>query len=227
MMRLAATILLLVLAGCAWQPAPTHGQLDGGFLSTYAHLAPDEVRPDLLAWRLREARFDRYEAVVVELPAMRRRPDDVLPSPDDRMEMALALQAEIKRAMSARFRLLESAGGDGTPVGRILKVKTAITTALIDRGDEPPEPEHHGWGEVPMRFAFECEVIDAGNARPLARMVSFDRTQWVRPRDITPWPACRRDFANWARDAAWLVQPGEGARAGAAPAAASPVPVST
>lgn len=227
MARHAFLLLSIALAGCAVTSSSTHGRIDSGFLSTYAHLAPDAVRPDVLVWRLPDARFAGFDAVVVELPAMRRRPDDVLPSPEDRMNMALALQAEIKRALAPRFRLLENAGGDGTPVGRILRVKTAITTALLDRGDEPPVPEHHGWGEVPMRFAFECEVVDAANTRPLARMVSFDRTQWVRPRSVTPWPACRRDFAGWARDASWLVQPPEAAAAGAGEEAASPRPVST
>jgi len=227
MRRCTPIALLLALAGCGLPPTATHGRVDSGFLSTYAHLAPDAVRPDLIAWRLPQARLRDYDSVVVEMPVMRRRPDDVLPSPEERMNMTLALQAEIKRALAPRFRLLEAAGGDGTPVGRILRVKTAITTALLDRGDLPPEPEHHGWGEVPMRFAFECEVIDAGNAKPLARMVSFDRTQWVPPRTITPWPACTRDFATWASDAAWLVQPPEAARAGDEPPAASPAPVST
>jgi len=227
MSRSRSILLSLTLAGCAMPTTPTHGVADSGFLSTYAHLAPDEVRPDVLAWRLPQARFTGYDAIVIELPAMRRRPDDVLPSPQDRMEMALALQAELKRALSPRFRLLESAQGDRPEVGRVLRMKTAITTALLDRGDEPPVPEHHGWGEVPMRFAFECEVVDAANTRPLARMVSFDRTQWVRPRSVTPWPACRRDFAGWARDASWLVQPPEAAAAGAGEEAASPRPVST
>jgi hypothetical protein len=227
-MRFALAIALAAtaLGGCGLPPSPTHGCLDSGFLSTYAHLAPDPVRPDALAWRLPAARLGDYEAVIVELPAMRRRPDDVLPSPEDRQAMALSLQAEIKRALPSRLRLLETAEDAAWATGRVLRVKTAITTALIDRGDLPPEPEHHGWGEVPMRFAFECEVLDAGNARPLARMVSFDRTQWVRPRNITPWQACTRDFAQWARDAAWLVQPPEAGARGVA-AAASPGPVST
>lgn len=226
-MRLAVAILLLgTVAGCGWPQPRTFGRSDSGFLSAYAPLGPDPVRPDVLVWRLPDTGWRSYDSIVVELPAMRRRPDDVMPAPEERMRMALALQAELKRALAPRFTLLEQASGAGTPVGRILRMKTAITTALLDRGDLPPEPEHHGWGEVPMRFAFECEVVDAGNARPLGRLVSFDRTQWVRPRDITPWGACIKDFRNWSGDAAWLVQPPAGV-AGVGAAAASAGPDST
>jgi hypothetical protein len=233
-MRLArpASILTLLVAGCGAPPTPTHGRIDEGFLSTYAHLQADTTRPDLFVWRLPEADLGAYRSVIVETPAIRRRPDDQLPSADLRTNLSDAMRDWLIESLTPRLRIEQEVGD--ARVGEMLVVKTAITTALLDRGLEPPVATHHGWGEVPMRFALECEVLDAVNRRPLARMVSFDRTQWIPARSVTPWQACERDLASWGRDAAWLVQPPAPAPAApwappvpeSAPAEA-PAPVST
>lgn len=200
-----AILVALTLAGCGAPPAPTHGRIDDGFLSTYAHLQPDPLRPDLFVWRLDEANLGDYREVVVDLPAIRRRPDDQLPGPESRAAMQHAMRDWLLESLAPRLSPRDDAAV--AERGRVLVVKSAITTALLDRGLEPPSATHHGWGEVPCRFAFECEVLDAVTRRPLARMVSFDRTQSVPARSPTPWEACERDFQSWARDAAWLVQP--------------------
>jgi hypothetical protein len=204
----AATLLLMTMAGCGAPPAPTHGRIDDGFLSTYAHLQADPLRPDLFAWRLESANLADYREVVIDLPVIRRRPDDQLPGPDARAAMQHAMRDWLVESITPRLKLREDA--TGTEPGTVLVVKCAITTALLDRGLEPPVATHHGWGEVPCRFAFECEVLDAATRRPLARMVSFDRAQVVPARAPTPWEACERDFPSWGGDAAWLVQPPAG-----------------
>lgn len=201
----AATLLLMTIAGCGAPPAPTHGRIDDGFLSTYAHLRTDPLRPDLFVWRLGSANLADYREVVIDLPAIRRRPDDQLPGPEARAAMQHAMRDWLVESLTPRLKLCEDAAG--VEPGTVLVVKSAVTTALLDRGLEPPVATHHGWGEVPCRFAFECEVVDAATRRPLARMVSFDRTQVVPARTPTPWEACERDFPSWGRDAAWLVQP--------------------
>ena len=80
------------------------------------------------------------------------------------------------------------------------------------------------------RFAIECEVLDASSARPLARMVAFDRTQWIPARQMTDWSACARDFDAWSQDVSWLVQP-EGLEplpaGGADPAAPAEAPAAS
>jgi hypothetical protein len=200
-----APILVLSVVGCGAPNTPTHGRIDDGFLSTYAHLHADPTRPDLFVWRLEGADLAAYRSVIVEMPALRRRPDDQLPSPEIRAGLSDAMRDWLLESLTPRLQRVQDVGD--AQVGETLVVKTAITTALRDRGLEPPIATHHGWGEVPMRFAFECEVLDAVNRRPLARMVSFDRTQWIPARSLTPWPACERDFAAWGRDAAWLIQP--------------------
>lgn len=196
---------LLALAGCGAPPEPTHGRIDSGFLSTYAHLQPDPVRPDVFVWRLEKAELSAYRSVIVELPTLRRRPDDQLPSPQGRIELSDMMRDWLVESLTPKFRVVTDAA-DAQP-GEVLVVRTAITTALLDRGLEPPLATHHAWGEVPMRFAFECEVLDAANRRPLARMVCFDRTQWIPARTPTPWSDCERDLPAWGRDAWWLVQP--------------------
>jgi hypothetical protein len=198
-------IPLLMLGACGAPPTPTHGRIDDGFLSTYAHLQADPVRPDLFVWRLDGANLADYREVMVDLPAIRRRPDDQLPGPEARAAMQHAMRDWLVESLTPRLTLRED--GVGAEPGTVLVVKSAITTALLDRGLEPPMATHHGWGEVPSRFAFECEVVDAVTRRPLARMVSFDRTQSVPARSPTPWDACERDLPSWGRDAAWLVQP--------------------
>ena len=205
-------MLSALLAGCASPPGATHGHLASGFLSSYTHLAADPVRPDVFVWRLEQADLADYDTVIVDEPVMRRRLDDCLPSPADRDAMRLSLQSAIERALQPRLKVVHTLDGANPQPGRALRVKSAITAALVDHGSEPPVPEHHGWGEIDSRFAFECEVLDAANARPLARMVAFDRTQWIPARQTTEWSACERDFDAWAADAAWLVQrPGEDA----------------
>lgn len=201
----AATLLLMTIAGCGAPPTPTHGRIDDGFLSTYAHLRTDPLRPDLFVWRLESANLADYREVVIDLPAIRRRPDDQLPGPEARAAMQHAMRDWLVESLTPRLKLCEDAAG--VEPGTVLVVKSAVTTALLDRGLEPPVATHHGWGEVPCRFAFECEVLDAATRRPLARMVSFDRAQVVPARTPTPWEACERDFPSWGRDAAWLVQP--------------------
>jgi len=203
--RPCAILPALLLAACGAPPAPTHGRIDDGFLSTYAHLQPDPLRPDLFVWRLHGANLADYRDVMVDLPAIRRRPDDQLPGPEARAAMQHAMRDWLVESLTPRLTLRDDAVDAGP--GKVLVVKSAITTALLDRGLEPPTATHHGWGEVPARFAFECEVVDAVTRRPLARMVSFDRTQSVPARSPTPWDACERDLPSWGRDAAWLVQP--------------------
>ena len=202
-----ALALLMPLAACAWPEGRTHGHHAEGFLSAYAHLAEDPVRPDVYVWRLPEADFAAYDLVIVDEPVMRRRIDDCLPSPEDRHAMCLALQSALEAALHRRLDVTPSLDGIDLSRRGVLRVKSAITAALVDRGAKPPEPGHHGWGEVDSRFAFECEVLDAANARPLARMVVFDRAQWIPAHQNTDWNACARDFSAWAQDAAWLVQP--------------------
>lgn len=204
---------LLVLSACGMPREGTHGRVDDGFLSSYAQLRADPVRPDLFVWRLADADFAGYRSVVIDLPALRRRPDDQLPAPDERARLAHAMRDRLLESLTPRFKVLESAA-QAKP-GETLVVKTAITSAVLDRGLDTPTATHHGWGEMPGRFALECEVVDAANRRPLARMVSFDRSQSIPARTLTPWPDCERDFPSWSRDAAWLVQP---------PAAPAPEP---
>jgi hypothetical protein len=223
--------LITLLAACGAPPAPTHGRIDDGFLSSYAHLASDPVRPDLFVWRLADTDFAGYRSVVIETPAIRRRPDDQLPSPEDRARLSDGLRGWLVESLTPRFTLRANAS-DARP-GETLVIKTAITSALLDRGLDAPVATHHGWGEMPARFALECEVVDGANRRPLARMVSFDRAQVIPAHVPTPWPDCERDFPAWGRDASWLVQPPAAAVDPWAPPvpetapASPPAPVST
>lgn len=235
-MRGARSLLLTwLVAGCASSPGATHGHLSTGFLSSYTRLTADPVRPDVFVWRLEGADLSGYDRVIVDEPVMRRRLDDCLPSPADRDAMRLSLQAAIEGALKPHLQVQHALEGPDAERGRTLRIKSAITTALVDHGAEPPVPGHEGWGEMDSRFAFECELLDAANARPLARMVAFDRTQWIPARQTTDWSACERDFAAWAADAVWLVQrpvagappAGAGAEPDAAPEgepAAAPAP---
>ena len=223
-MKPAFTLALAsaLATGCASTDAPTHGHLAEGFLSSYARLAEDPVHPDVYVWRLTGVDFAAYDLVIVEEPVMRRRLDDCLPSPEDRHAMCLALQSALEAALRRHLDVVPSLDGVDLSRRGVLRVKSAVTAALLDRAPEPPLPGHHGGGDVASRFAFECEVLDAANARPLARMVAFDRTQWIPAHGITEWRNCTRAFSTWADDAAWLVQPPLPAPAGTPASGAAP-----
>lgn len=179
----------------------------------------------MLVWRLAVKEFGgftSYDAVVVEQPSLRRRQDDSLPTPAERAVLCLALQSQVKNSLRLRFTLLENMQPETCKGHRVLRVKLAVTTALQDRGDTPPHGEWQSWGDRPSNFACECEVIDAHNMRPLAKLIAFDRTRYIDPKQITPWTACASDFSAWASDVAWLVQPP--LAADVAPAVVAPSP---
>jgi hypothetical protein len=90
-------------------------------------------------------------------------------------------------------------------------VKLAVTTALQDRGNTPPDGECQRWGMGPGHFALECEVVDGANVRPIAKMVAWDRVRVIDSNQPTPWELIAQDFAAWSDDVAWLVQPPAGA----------------
>ncbi|MFM1830207.1 MAG: hypothetical protein RLZZ558_547 [Planctomycetota bacterium] len=202
-----ACVGLLTACGTLLPHAPTRGHAASGFLSSYGNLAPSTDRHDVLFWRLPGDDFADFDAVVVEQPVMRRRLDDTLPSPTERDELCLALRSAVERAVQPRFKVLQDDDAASRERHRIFRVKLAVTTALIDNGHEPPEPDWQRWSSHPGRFALECEAVWADNARPMAKMVVFDRDRLVQPDAVTPWSECRTLFDAWAADVAWLLQP--------------------
>ena len=202
-----AWVGLLAACGTLLPHAPLRGHAAGGFLSSYGNLAPSTEHHDVLFWRLPGDDFSDFDAVVVERPVMRRRLDDSLPSPAERDELCLALQAAVQRALQPRFKVLQDDDAASRERHRIFRIKLAVTTALIDHGNEPPEPDWQRWSTHPSRFSLECEAVWADNARPMAKLVAFDRDRLVQPHTVTPWPECRTLFDGWGADVAWLLQP--------------------
>ena len=99
-----AWVGLLAACGTLLPHAPLRGHAAGGFLSSYGNLAPSTEHHDVLFWRLPGDDFSDFDAVVVERPVMRRRLDDSLPSPAERDERCLALQAAVQRELGLAAR---------------------------------------------------------------------------------------------------------------------------
>jgi len=237
-MKRLATLLAVALpitaCGTLWPQERMRGRSDVGFLSSYGNLVADYTRPDVLVWHLPDADFGSYTAALVQEPVLRRRPDDLLPSPADRDALCLSLQTAVKDALRKRLAIVEDLNADTLKTHRVLRVKLAVTTALQDRGNNPPDGECQRWGMGPGHFALECEVVDGANVRPIAKMIAWDRVRVVDSNQPTPWELIRLDFAAWSDDVAWLVQPPAGAAAPASgegavgeDAAPEPLPVST
>ncbi|NBV64456.1 MAG: DUF3313 family protein [Planctomycetes bacterium] len=220
-MKRLATLLAIAMpitaCGSLWPHERMRGRSDVGFLSSYGNLVADYTRPDVLVWHLPNTDFGEYTAALVQEPVLRRRPDDSLPSPADRDALCLSLQTAVKAALRKRLTIVEDLDADTLKAHRVLRVKLAVTTALQDRGNTPPDGECQRWGMGPGHFALECEVVDGENVRPIAKMVAWDRVRVIDSNQPTPWELIAQDFAAWSDDVAWLVQPPAGAGA-AAPA---------
>lgn len=232
--RGALLLITLLVAACGslWPAERLRGRSETGFLSTYWNLAPDPRRPDVLVWHLPDAGFAGYTAALVQEPVLRRRPGDQLPSPADRDALCRAVQASVQDALRRRLTIVDDVDPSSPQARSVMRVKLAVTTALTDRGDLPPEGECQRWAAGPARFALECEVLDGADARPIAKMIAWDRRRTFDPDQPTPWNMAWRNLGAWADDVAWLVQPPDAAAAGAAAAggvadAAAPAPVST
>jgi hypothetical protein len=239
--RLAGTVAVVALSGCGslLPHTPARGRSETGFLSSYAALQPEAGRTGVFAWRRPDIDFGPYDTVVIEQPSLRRKHDDVLPSPAQREALCSRLRAMVRDALKADFRVIDSIDDANNLTDDVLRIRLAVTTALIDLGDVPPQGEWQGWGDRPGRFALECEVVDGFNARPAAKMVVFDRTRILPGDSVTPWNECEPLFVRWAADVAWLIQPppdgsapgvpatraapSEPAEAGSPPADADPV----
>jgi hypothetical protein len=200
------TLSLMACGSLLPHPAP-RGRSETGFLSAYGALQAAPGRPAVFVWRNRSEDLPSYDAVLVEQPSLRRRHDDALPSPEEREALCTQLRERIQEALKADHHVMASLDeidrGDWTP----LRIRVAVTTALLDRGDLPPQGEWQGWGDRPGTFSLECEVVDGLNARPVAKMVVFDRTSTIPAGEITPWARSAPLFVRWAADVAWLVQP--------------------
>lgn len=226
-----------LLAGCAIaltacgsllpHPAP-RGRSETGFLSAYGSLQAAPGRPAVFVWRSRSEDLPAYDAVLVEQPSLRRRHDDTLPSPEAREAICTQLRERLQEALQADHRVLGSLEELDDCSCTPLRIRVAVTTALLDRGDLPPQGEWQGWGDRPGSFSLECEVVDGLNARPVAKMVVFDRTSTVPADQVTPWERSAPLFVRWAADVAWLVQPVAPVSAPAAvpEPAAAPAPAS-
>lgn len=214
-MKRLATVLAVVIpvaaCGSLWPHERMRGRSDTGFLSSYNNLVADDTRPDVLVWHLPDADFAGYTAALVQEPVLRRRPDDSLPSHADRDALCLSLQTAVKDALRRRLTIVEDLDPETLRTHRVLRVKLAVTTALQDRGNTPPDGECQRWGLGPGHFALECEVVDGANVRPIAKMVAWDRVRVIDSNQPTPWELVAQDFAAWADDVAWLVQPPAGA----------------
>lgn len=237
-MKRLATLLAIAMpitaCGTLWPQERMRGRSDVGFLSSYGNLVADYTRPDVLVWHLPDADFAGYTAALVQEPVLRRRPDDSLPSHADRDALCLSLQTAVKDALRRRLAIVEDLEPETLKAHRVLRVKLAVTTALQDRGNTPPDGECQRWGMGPGHFALECEVVDGANVRPIAKMVAWDRVRVIDSNQPTPWELIAQDFAAWSDDVAWLIQPPTGAdvavpAAGDAGAGAdeTPAPVST
>lgn len=237
-MKRLATLLAIAMpitaCGTLWPQERMRGRSDVGFLSSYGNLVADYTRPDVLVWHLPDADFAGYTAALVQEPVLRRRPDDSLPSHADRDALCLSLQTAVKDALRRRLAIVEDLEPETLKAHRVLRVKLAVTTALQDRGNTPPDGECQRWGMGPGHFALECEVVDGANVRPIAKMVAWDRVRVIDSNQPTPWELIVQDFAAWSDDVAWLIQPPTGAdvavpAAGDAGAGAdeTPAPVST
>ena len=237
-MKRLATLLAIAMpitaCGTLWPQERMRGRSDVGFLSSYGNLVADYTRPDVLVWHLPDADFAGYTAALVQEPVLRRRPDDSLPSHADRDALCLSLQTAVKDALRRRLAIVEDLEPETLKAHRVLRVKLAVTTALQDRGNTPPDGECQRWGMGPGHFALECEVVDGANVRPIAKMVAWDRVRVIDSNRPTPWELITQDFAAWSDDVAWLIQPPTGADVavpaagdGAAGADETPAPVST
>lgn len=237
-MKRLATLLAIAMpitaCGTLWPQERMRGRSDVGFLSSYGNLVADDTRPDVLVWHLPDADFGSYTAALVQEPVLRRRPDDSLPSHADRDALCLSLQTAVKDALRRRLAIVEDLEPETLKAHRVLRVKLAVTTALQDRGNTPPDGECQRWGMGPGHFALECEVVDGANVRPIAKMVAWDRVRVIDSNQPTPWELITQDFAAWSDDVAWLIQPPTGADVavpaagdGAAGADETPAPVST
>lgn len=200
---------LLAAAGCgSLLPHPAaRGRSETGFLSSYGALQAASDRPGVFVWRRADVDFGPYDTVVVEPPVLRRKPGDVLPSPEERESMCAELRARVRDALKADYRVVDSIEQADRSKDDVLRVRVAVTTALVDRGTERPEGEWQMWGDQPGEFSLECEVVDGFNGRPVAKMVAFDRTRQLPAGVITPWKDCETLFVRWGADVAWLVQP--------------------
>lgn len=231
MTRPGALLLITLLAaacGSLWPAERMRGRSETGFLSTYANLSPDPRRPDVLVWHLSGIDLADYTAALVQEPVLRRRPDDQLPSPADRDALCRAVQASVQDALRQRLTIVEDVDPNSPQARRVMRVKLAVTTALMDRGDLPPEGECQRWATGPTHFALECEVVDGADARPIAKLIAWDRRRTVECDQPTPWHQAWRNLGAWADDVAWLVQPPAGAAAaGGVADGAAPAPVST
>lgn len=172
-------------------------------------------------WRRPDLDLTPYDSVVVEQPSLRRRHDDTLPSPEAREALCTELRDRLQDALKAEYRIVPSADLVDRATDAPLRVRVAVTTALLDRGDLPPEGEWQGWGDRPAEFSMECEVVDGLNARPVAKMVVFDRTSTIPASQVTPWERSSSLFVRWGGDVAWLLQRPE-SPAPPGPAAAPP-----
>ncbi len=200
-------ILCLTACGSLLPHEKPSGRAAPGFLSSYNNLRPDQTRPDVLVWRLDSADFASYDSVLVEMPLLRRRADDSLPSPVECAALCTQLQGAVQSALSPHWKLIHELPSDAQSRSQVLRVKVAVTSALHDNGDLPPNGQWQLWTDHPRNFAFECEVLDGSNARPLAKLVSFDRTHLIQHTQITPWSDIQPVFPAWSADVEWLIRP--------------------
>lgn len=219
---MTARILLACLAlvgsacGSLMPHPPARGRSETGFLSAYGGLEPAAGRPAVFVWRRPDLDLAPYDCVVVERPSLRRRHDDTLPAPEIREALCTELRERLQEALKAEYRIVPSVEDLDRSQDAPLRIRVAVTTALLDRGELPPQGEWQGWGDRPAEFSLECEVVDGRNARPVAKLVVFDRTGTIPANQVTPWERSSPLFVRWAADVAWLVQRPE------SPAAASP-----
>lgn len=209
----AAILALATASGCGslLPHPPARGRAETGFLSAYGGLRLVDGRTGVFAWRWADADLGSFRAVLIEWPVLRRRHDDILPPPQVQRDLCDGLRTRLVEALGADRRVITSREEADRGAGGLLRVRVAVTSAIADRGDLPPEGEWQGWGDRPGRFSLECEVVDGFNARPLAKMVVFDRTRTLPAGSVTPWEESASLFVRWAADVAWLVQPPAGA----------------
>ena len=208
MKALVATLLVLVMGGCAHRHAPPPAEMSG-FLDDYALLREGGPNDLALVYRAPDANWAAYDKVLLEPVTLWRSGRKSLePVPqEDLLRLVSDFQSAVRTGLGEGFRIVDQAGPG------VMRIRLAITDAhasdpVLDiltakRGTGRPHPA----GDGPLhpetrRFLvsarIEGEIRDAQTNALLAERV--DRHRRDAPA-LETWAEVDRTFALWAERA--------------------------